>query len=179
MNLGSGYEFPHQLSRNAIAKAFGVTDTSIGKWRDAGCPMSKDRTYDLPVVIAWWGERERKNAREEGERLGASGGTTSGSPALERVRESDALSRELKNLRDLGEVVDREKVELDWGRSVTLFSSILQSLPARLAKRLEGKSAVEISAMLDDDLRAAVQQMDEAFAAAMAGDDDQEEELDA
>ena len=180
LDMPKGWHYPTTMSQFKIAEAFGVSRQAFARWVTAGCPKSKDGTFDLRAVIRWYVERERDIVRAElGSRdRGEDGPTNEGKPS-DRKEDAAATLLEIKVAAELGRFVDREATETAWGRAVTLFTSQLQSVPARVAKRLEGKSAIEIANVLSEEMRNAVREMDEAFQAGMSGDDEQEESEDA
>ncbi len=170
--IPKGWSFPGSMSRYKVAEAFGLSAPAISRWVTAGCPKSADGTFDLRAVIAWYVERERDMIRAEfaGQPKG-SAPAPSGS-AIDRKDDAAATLLEIKVAAELGRFVDREATETAWGRAVTLFTSTLQSIPARIAKRCEGKDAVQIADVMDREIRAAIENMDAAFEAGLNGEDD-------
>ena len=48
------------ISRNQVAKHFGVNGGSVSAWEKAGCPMLVNRRFELAAVEKWLRERDEK-----------------------------------------------------------------------------------------------------------------------
>ena len=50
------------LTGKDTARAMGVVPRTVMRWNQAGCPRNDDGTYDLPEVVEWLLEREKKSS---------------------------------------------------------------------------------------------------------------------
>ena len=141
---------PINLSRmtaSQIAALYGVSPRAVGFWPKRGCPRAADKTFDLGRVILW---HESEIQNEVDQKIQALGKET---PSLERWRQARAATEELrlKNLK--GELISIEEVEEARVQRVLILKRYLLALPRRLGPALEGMTAKEAEALLNEHLR--------------------------
>lgn len=51
------------LTRNQVARLFKVDDSTISRWRAAGCPVNDDGSYDAHDVLLWLSKNPNRKPR--------------------------------------------------------------------------------------------------------------------
>jgi len=59
-----GMDFDN-MGTNDLCRAFCITPQALNKWRDKGCPVNVDRTYNILDVINWKLNNEKKKTEEK------------------------------------------------------------------------------------------------------------------
>lgn len=151
---------PEELSQNMLAQLVGKSTTTIDRWRKAGCPRKKDKTYSLPDVIAW--QIAQATAKLEDELAGLQ--SENGSSADDqRYKAARADLKELERAERLGQLCNRDDVHQLWSTVLTTFAQLLQGLPHSLAARLEGKERQEREEVIEVALRHTLDSMKSAY----------------
>lgn len=119
-----------RLTQQAAAWLIGKTTRFL---RDHQPARNADGTYDGPALLEWTIARERADAVE---RAAADGGAES---AKARILEAKAIQGELDAQRELGRLVDREKVH----EFLAQLSGVLRSAGDKLQREF-GREALEI-----------------------------------
>jgi phage terminase Nu1 subunit (DNA packaging protein) len=135
-----------------VSRAFGVAARSVKRWSQSGMPKRDDGRYDIVDIAVWKYKRERVPGQ--------------GEPAAAQVGEAAQADIEYRKLRTLkekaeyerliGTVVERSEVARVIGAKVTSVKNALLSIPRKLTPRLLGADARAISAVLDEEIRAAL-----------------------
>lgn len=141
------------LNKRQLAHAAGVSEPTIDKWLQDGCPVktlgSNGRGYEFVLRdVLDWRKQVEEAARAEAERVQASmrqaeleltGGTVAPGEfaklgARDRVAALDAEYRALRLAKEKGQLVDRNEVERDYNAVFALLRQRLMSMPTYLAR---------------------------------------------
>jgi len=144
-----------------------LTPQALRNWVEAGCPRESDGSFNLLRVCAWLaGERAKtphlprpETEDEKAARI-----------ALLRERRLGAKQKRRIEARKLEEgFMPREEVIAEFGRMATEIRTAMLALPTRVGKALEGKPESERIALLDAEIRAALDAL--ATSKEITGDD--------
>ncbi len=127
---------------------FGVTQQAVSAWKD--CPRNADRSYSLPVVVAWKLQRLRDELELEADQ-GDNGEST------ERWRKARAERAEIEVARMKGELVSLSDVESKWGRVLSHIIQAFDGLGKVLAPRLARRDEKEIAGTIRDEVHRAIE----------------------
>lgn len=126
------------VSRQGLADAMGVAASTIDAWVRDGCPVKvRGRKgvaweFNLPDVVAWWGNRERENA---------TGGDTSDVEELKRRKlAAEAGKAELEFAVARGEVAPIREFERAQAKVMAAIRANIMNVPARAVLQLLGET---------------------------------------
>ena len=138
-------------TRREIAGFFGITQQAVDKWLANGMPTGGRSQYDLRAIAQW-----RISKLQQRSTSGPANEDAALTRArLRRVREQTAKDRQMR-LVHAEKLVDADVTYADYGRLVTDFRSAMLAIPGRLTRSLEGKNEAERFALLDGEIRAAL-----------------------
>lgn len=128
------------LTREELAKLFGVTPATIDNWARAGMPRVKNKSYPLFACFRWWNENinavnetsDIQNVKLDYWRAKA---------AIEQLRE--------KQMR--GSLIPAGEVQSEFTRRVSIFRSGHLLMLDRLPPRLVGRDINEIREILQEE----------------------------
>jgi hypothetical protein len=143
--MGKDVDF-RRLSQKELASALGLTDRTIRNLQaDRTFPRNKDKSYDLPQVIAWL---LNQNAPGEGEKW------------LTEFRRQRALITTLEREQREGSLIDRDQAIKWLGHLVHEAKAAFLAIPRRLTPVLIGKSNPrEIEELLRGEIYAALEKL--------------------
>ena len=146
---------PNIVSRDELARIFGVTDVAIHSWeakglKRASSPRVRKITYDTVLAIEWY-LNYKGRGKEDGNNIGD-----------ERARKEKAHADklEMENQVRAGQLVPVEDVAARWTEHVRAARSQLLALPTKLAPLLMGCSSIkQVKAELTEHIDAALRQL--------------------
>lgn len=141
-------------TQEVVAVVLGVAISTLRSWKEA--PRNMDKTYDLPVIVAW--RIAGQLADLEGE-----SGTGEKSKALEAWREWKCKQAQLDYERACGQLVKVEDVKIETGRAVDACKRRLLSLPGSMAARVQGLPVEQCAQALEVEVRDALSELAEAL----------------
>ncbi len=80
-----------------------------------------------------------------------------------RVNNANAEKNELKNAQTKGELIPREVVNAKWAEDVSNVKAKLLAIPSKLAPRLAGLEAREVSSILTEAIYEALNELAEEY----------------
>ena len=113
----------NKLNALQLSQAVGVHRTTVYQWLKAGLPRNKDKTFDLPAVIAWMVERQREVLAIDEALQSACD-----SPSLERYRSARASLAELDLRVKQGELVEKNTLDRALVERAALLKSDLGNM---------------------------------------------------
>lgn len=137
----------------AVSQFFGVSGTTIDKWRARGMPVSR-RGYDLSLIARWRLERGDVSAVDDAD------GSLPARLKLADVRkaEADAEIREAKRDTLNGSLVERSVAAACLERAFAIVASRLQSLPEELATSVDPLFRTDLMTDAEQKIRSALDQ---------------------
>ena len=169
------------LNRRELARAMGVSDRTVDRWIEDGCPCEQPGSngvpyrFDVEQVRAWrdeidrakQAEKERREAAIREAQLELMGGENIGLPPDRALLEADMLRMKARKMR--GELVEADDVRQTFEQCFAYLAQFLQALPDRLALQAGLDPAAQ------DALQTAVEDAQVELHRRMVGDEDDDD----
>lgn len=156
------------VNKSTLAKIFGVSANTAGKWMGEGCPHSKAGhgvEFETVEVLEWmYGERPTLNVVKNRQVSGPEVEKEYYDPEQEKARADKeradklALENELRR----GELVRADDVEQEWVKVLMAIRSAVLALPSNVAEELAMlESARQVKKRLTDEAHAILEELSE------------------
>ena len=152
------------VNKTELAKVFGVSTNTVGKWMGEGCPNKKEGhgvEFDTVEVIVWmYGDKPSLTVRN------SKGAETEEpedylDPEQQRARKDKegADKLEIENRVSRGELVEASDIDAVWADIAHAIKNKLLGQGSTLAPVLEGLSKKEIKTAIDTSMRQILEEL--------------------
>lgn len=141
-------------TQRELADAAGISFSGIRKLLyHPDCPIERTGTWSASQVrhfLSWHSTLQEDRSADDYQPQNAAASPARVAEIRLKIERMKKLQIERKILE--GHYIERDNVESGWVQRAEFFRQSMEALPADMARKLEGRSAVEIEAILKDSI---------------------------